>query len=137
MRRVGVGLAILATGYDWIDPVVSLAIAGLIIVSTWGLLTESLRMALAAVPPRIDPLAVRACLAGRPGVVGLHDLHIWPMSTTEVALTAHLVVADAPEGDFLRETADVLRALFGIHHATLQIELQGRTACTLAEDCSA
>ena len=131
------GLAILATGYDWIDPVVSLAIAGLIIVSTWGLLTESLRMALAAVPPRIDPLAVRACLAGRPGVVGLHDLHIWPMSTTEVALTAHLVVADAPEGDFLRETADVLRALFGIHHATLQIELQGRTACTLAEDCSA
>lgn len=131
------GLAILATGYDWIDPAVSLAIAVLIIVSTWGLLTESLRMALAAVPPRIDPLAVRTCLAGRPGVVSLHDLHIWPMSTTEVALTAHLVVADAPEGHFLKETADVLRTRFGIHHATLQIELQGRTACTLAEDCSA
>ncbi|WP_342150512.1 cation diffusion facilitator family transporter [Methylorubrum sp. SB2] len=131
------GLAILATGYDWIDPVVSLVIAALIIVSTWGLLTESLRMALAAVPPRIDPLAVRACLAGRPGVVSLHDLHIWPMSTTEVALTAHLVVAEAPVGDFLKETADVLRGLFGIHHTTLQIELQGRTACTLAEDCSA
>ncbi|KQT58596.1 cobalt transporter [Methylobacterium sp. Leaf456] len=131
------GLAILATGYDWIDPVVSLAIAALIIVSTWGLLTESLRMALAAVPPRIDPLAVRACLTGRPGVVGLHDLHIWPMSTTEVALTAHLVVAEPPAGDFLKETAESLRALFGIHHATLQIELQGRTACTLAEDCSA
>ncbi len=131
------GLAILATGYDWIDPVVSLAIAGLIIVSTWGLLTESLRMALAAVPPRIDPLAVRACLIGRPGVVGLHDLHIWPMSTTEVALTAHLVVAEAPGSHFLKETAESLRSLFGIHHATLQIELQGRTACTLAEECSA
>ncbi|SFL96488.1 cation diffusion facilitator family transporter [Methylorubrum salsuginis] len=131
------GLAILATGYDWIDPVVSLAIAGLIIVSTWGLLTESLRMALAAVPPRIDPLAVRACLIERPGVVGLHDLHIWPMSTTEVALTAHLVVAEAPGSHFLKETAESLRSLFGIHHATLQIELQGRTACTLAEECSA
>ncbi|GAB6841406.1 cobalt-zinc-cadmium efflux system protein [Methylorubrum rhodinum] len=131
------GLAILATGYDWIDPAVSLAIAVLIVVSTWGLLTESLRMALAAVPPRIDPLAVRACLAERPGVVSLHDLHIWPMSTTEVALTAHLVVADAPADAFLRETAEALRERFGIHHATLQIELQGRTACTLAEDCTA
>ncbi|GJE73945.1 cation diffusion facilitator family transporter [Methylorubrum suomiense] len=131
------GLAILATGYDWIDPVVSLIIAAFIIITTWGLLIESLRMALAAVPPRIDPQAVRACLAGRPGVVGLHDLHIWSMSTTEVALTAHLVVADIPEGRFLKETAEALRARFGIHHTTLQIELEGRTACTLAQDCTA
>lgn len=131
------GLAILATGFDWIDPVVSLAIAAFIIVSTWGLLTESLRMALAAVPPGIDPEAVRACLAARPGVVGLHDLHIWPMSTTEVALTAHLVVADTPADSFLKEAADALRERFGIAHATLQVEREGRTACTLAEDCTA
>ena len=129
------GLAILATGFDWIDPLVSLVIAALIIAATWGLMLDSLRMALAAVPPGIDPAAVRACLAGRPGVTGLHDLHIWPMSTTEVALTAHLVLAEPPGDRFLRDTADALRTRFGIAHATLQVELEGRTACTLPEDC--
>jgi cobalt-zinc-cadmium efflux system protein len=132
------GLVILATGFDWIDPLASLAIAVLIIVATWGLLRDSVAMSLAAVPPGIDPEAVRAHLAARPGVRGLHDLHIWSMSTTEVALTAHLVVAGgAPDRHFLKDTADTLRARFGIHHATLQIEIEGETACTLAKDCVA
>ena len=132
------GLVILATGFDWIDPLVSLAIAVLIIVATWGLLRDSVAMSLAAVPPGIDPEAVRAHLAARPGVRGLHDLHIWSMSTTEVALTAHLVVAGgAPDRHFLKDTANTLRARFGIHHATLQIEIEGETACTLAKDCVA
>ena len=110
----------------------------LIIVATWGLLRDSVAMSLAAVPPGIDPEAVRAHLAARPGVRGLHDLHIWSMSTTEVALTAHLVVAGgAPDRHFLKDTADTLRARFGIHHATLQIEIEGETACTLAKDCVA
>ncbi|MGN7125514.1 cation diffusion facilitator family transporter [Methylorubrum thiocyanatum] len=132
------GLVILATGFDWIDPLVSLAIAVLIIVATWGLLRDSVAMSLAAVPPGIDPEAVRAHLAARPGVRGLHDLHIWSMSTTEVALTVHLVVAGgAPDRHFLKDTADTLRARFGIHHTTLQIEIEGETACTLAKDCVA
>ncbi|MBB5762581.1 cation diffusion facilitator family transporter [Methylorubrum rhodesianum] len=132
------GLVILATGFDWLDPLVSLVIAALIIVATWGLLRDSVAMSLAAVPPGIDPEAVRACLAARPGVRGLHDLHIWPMSTTEPALTAHLVVAgEANHGLFLKETADELRQRFGIGHATLQIEVEGETACTLPRGCVA
>lgn len=132
------GLVILATGFDWIDPMVSLVIAGLIVWATWGLLRDSLGMALSAVPPGIDPVAVRASLEARPGVTGLHDLHIWPMSTTEVALTAHLVMRDGELPDrFLRETADTLRKEFGIAHATLQIERIGSADCTLPAQCEA
>ncbi|GEO98348.1 cation diffusion facilitator family transporter [Methylobacterium haplocladii] len=132
------GLVILATGFDWIDPVVSLVIAGLIVWATWGLLRDSLGMALSAVPPGIDPIAVRASLEARPGVSALHDLHIWPMSTTEVALTAHLVMADGALPDrFLRDTADTLRHDFGIAHATLQIERIGSADCTLPAQCEA
>ncbi|PXW65934.1 cation diffusion facilitator family transporter [Methylobacterium sp. B4] len=132
------GLVILATGFDWLDPLVSLVIAALIIVATWGLLRDSVAMSLAAVPPGIDPEAVRACLAARPGVRGLHDLHIWSMSTTEVALTAHLVLArENPGRDFLKQTAEELRARFGIAHATLQVEIEGETACTLPAGCEA
>lgn len=132
------GLVILATGFDWIDPLVSLVIAALIIVATWGLLRDSVAMSLAAVPPGIDPEAVRACLIARPGVRGLHDLHIWPMSTTEPALTAHLLVgSEPPDRHFLKETADELRVRFGIRHATLQIEIEGQTACTLPTGCVA
>ncbi len=130
------GLVILLTGLEWIDPVVSLVIAVLIIAATWGLLRDSVAMSLAAVPPGIDPEAVRACLVARPGVRGLHDLHIWPMSTTEPALTAHLVMGGEPsDRHFLKETADELRARFGIRHATLQIEVEGETACTLPQSC--
>ena len=131
------GLVILWTGLDWIDPLVSLVIAALIVWATWGLLRDSLHLALDAVPPGIDPEAVRACLAARPGVAALHDLHIWPMSTTEVALTAHLVVDASPDKNFLRETAEELRVRFGIAHATLQVEQAGVTACTLPAECVA
>lgn len=132
------GLAILATGLAWIDPVVSLVIAGLIVWATWGLLRDSVAMALAAVPPGIEPAAVRAYLGGCPGVSDLHDLHIWPMSTTESALTAHLVMAGPHPGNaFLSETAADLRRRFGIAHATLQIEEAGGPPCRLARDCAA
>lgn len=135
---VAAGLVIVLTGYDWIDPLVSLVIAALIVATTWGLLRDSVAMALSAVPAGIDPAAVRDFLAARPGVTGLHDLHIWPMSTTEIALTAHLVTTQAPlPQDFLRRTAEALRARFGIAHVTLQIEIEGETLCTLPAECEA
>ncbi|WP_375465655.1 cation diffusion facilitator family transporter [uncultured Methylobacterium sp.] len=131
------GLAILATGLDWIDPAASLVIAGLIVWATWGLLRDGVALSLSAVPPGIEPDLVRAYLRGRPGVSDLHDLHIWAMSTTEVALTAHLVVAGHPSNAFLQETADALRTRFGIAHATLQVEAAGGVPCRLAQDCAA
>lgn len=133
---VAAGLLIWLTGLVWIDPLVSLGIAGLIVWATWGLLTESVGMALSAVPPGIEPERVSAYLRGQPGVADLHDLHIWPMSTTEVALTAHLVMAEGHPGNgFLREVAGELRARFGIAHATLQIEEAGGPPCLIAQDC--
>ena len=117
------GAAILFTGWQWIDPAVSLAIAGIIVWSTWSLLNEAIRLAMQAVPPGIDPDAVRAHLTGLSEVAGVHDLHIWPLSTTETALTCHLVMQNGHGGDaFLESTAHELHARFGIDHATLQIE---------------
>lgn len=131
------GLIIVLTGVAWIDPVVSLVIAGLIVWATWGLLRDSVVMSLSAVPPGIDPAAVGAYLRSRPGVSDLHDLHIWPMSTTDSALTAHLVMGQGHPGNgFLIATADELRTRFGIGHATLQIEEAGGPACALAGDCT-
>ncbi len=129
------GLVMLLTGWLWLDPIVSLAINAVIVWGTWGLLRESLGMSMAAVPSRIDPAAVRAFLAAQPGVVGLHDLHIWPMSTTEAALTCHLVMTDGHPGDaFLHATAAALHEKFGINHPTIQIEIDPRIACALAPD---
>ena len=117
------GLAIAATGLGWIDPVVSLAIAALIFWQTWGLLRETVEMSLAAVPRGIDYDAVAAALAQLPGVERVHDLHIWPMSTTEPVLTAHLVMPEGSPGDtFLLDAQDMLHDRFGIGHATLQVE---------------
>ncbi|WP_264050247.1 cation diffusion facilitator family transporter [Methylobacterium flocculans] len=131
------GLIIVLTGVAWIDPVVSLVIAGLIVWATWGLLRDSVVMSLSAVPPGIDPAAVGAYLRSRPGVSDLHDLHIWPMSTTDSALTAHLVMGQGHPGNgFLIATADELRTRFGIGHATLQVEEAGGPACALAGDCT-
>ncbi|WP_336488665.1 cation diffusion facilitator family transporter [Methylobacterium nigriterrae] len=132
------GLVIWMTGFDRIDPLVGLVIAGLIVWATWGLLRDSVAMSLAAVPPGIEPEQVRLYLRGRPGVSDLHDLHIWPMSTTEVALTAHLVMAQGHPGNgFLLEVAAELRGRFGIAHTTLQIEEAGGPPCLIARACSA
>jgi cobalt-zinc-cadmium efflux system protein len=127
------GAAIMYSGWSWIDPAVSIVIVVLIALSTWSLLRESLRMVLAAVPASVDPHKVREFLQDRPGVSETHDLHIWAMSTTETALTAHLVMPDGYPGD--QQIDDIvahLKAQFKIHHCTLQIE-QGTTAhgCSL------
>lgn len=128
------GLVILGTGWLWLDPVVSLAIVAVIVWGTWGLLRESLALAVAAVPPGIDPSRVREFLGQLPGVARLHDLHIWPVSTTETALTAHLVMPGGHPGDaFLGEAAHALEERFGIGHTTLQIEV-GERACHLEPD---
>ncbi|WNO53209.1 cation diffusion facilitator family transporter [Stakelama saccharophila] len=124
------GGLILWTGAEWIDPVVSLLIVAVILWSTWGLLKESTTMALQAVPQGIEHDAVAAALESLPGVAQLHDLHIWPMSTTEVALTAHLVMPGGHPGDpFLIDLQHRLDRDFGIHHATVQIETSEQSAC--------
>ncbi|HEU4721804.1 MAG TPA: cation diffusion facilitator family transporter [Gemmatimonadaceae bacterium] len=117
------GLAIAATGLLWIDPVVSLLLAALITWSTWGLARDSVNLALDAVPAGIDPIEVEAMLRDLEGVVEVHDLHIWGMSTTDVALTAHLIRPCHGGEDALLATATrQLRDRFGIAHATLQVE---------------
>ncbi|HWK55562.1 MAG TPA: cation diffusion facilitator family transporter [Hyphomicrobiales bacterium] len=112
----------LSTGWLWLDPAASLLIAVVIAISTWGLLRESLDYALDAVPGHIDPDAVRAYLESLPGVTALHDLHIWGMSTTEIALTVHLVRPEGGNDAFIASAMDQLLHRFGIHHVTLQVE---------------
>lgn len=130
---VGAGALIWWTGAGWIDPLASLLIALVILWQTWGLLRETVEMALAAVPRDIDYDGVKAALAALPGVAEVHDLHIWPMSTTEPGLTAHLTVPAGHPGDaFLHAAQDMLHARFGIGHATLQVETGA--ACALADE---
>ncbi|MCZ8326411.1 MAG: cation diffusion facilitator family transporter [Sphingomonadaceae bacterium] len=127
------GAAILLTGIVWIDPLTSLAITLVIGWGSWRLLKDALRMGLLAVPPGIDSVAVREWLAARPGVTRIHDLHIWPMSTTETALTAHLEMPAGHPGDaFLHQLAEDLASRFGIDHATVQVEA-GTAPCPLAQ----
>ena len=123
------GVVILYTGAWWVDPATSLAIVAVIAFGTWGLLKDSVKMSLQAVPDHVDQDEVRAFLEGLPGVTAVHDLHIWPMSTTETALTAHLVIPGGyPGGAFLHEVAHELEHRFRIEHATVQVE-------TAADDC--
>jgi cobalt-zinc-cadmium efflux system protein len=125
------GVAIWATGIAWIDPLVSLVIVAVIFIQTWGLLRETVEMSLAAVPRGIDYDAVDAALAALPGVDRCHDLHIWPMSTTEPVLTAHLVMPGGHPGDpFLADAREMLHEKFGIGHVTIQVEIDAE-ACTL------
>jgi cobalt-zinc-cadmium efflux system protein len=127
------GLVILFTGWTWLDAATSLVISAVIVAGTWSLLRDSMAMSLSAVPPGIDPEAVRRFLEQRDGVVEIHDLHIWPMSTTEVALTCHMVMPDGQPGDaYLAELARHLREDFGIHHATVQVETDPDVSCALA-----
>lgn len=117
------GIAMLTTGWLWFDPVVSLIIVAVIVVGTWNLLRDSVNLALDAVPEGIEPQAVRTYLSELPGVVGVHDLHIWAMSTTETALTVHLVMLTGSPGDaFLSRITMELHDKFGIEHTTIQVE---------------
>jgi cobalt-zinc-cadmium efflux system protein len=126
------GLLIKLTGAAWLDPVASLVVNVIIVWGTWTLLRDSLAMSLNAVPPSIEPDQVRAFLETLPGVTQLHDLHIWAMSTTETALSGHLVMPDGRGGDaFLIRTCEELQRRFGIGHVTLQIESE-EMHCTLA-----
>jgi len=121
---VAAGGLILLTGLQWIDPLTSLVIVAVIAWGTWGLLADSVKMGMLGVPAGIDEGAVRAYLAGLPGVSAIHDLHIWPMSTTETALTAHLVMPGGHPGDnFLAEVAHELAHHHRIGHTTVQVEL--------------
>lgn len=133
---VAAGFAITLTGQQWIDPVTSLLIVAIIAYGTWGLLKDALKMGLHGVPSGIDERKVREFLCGQPGVVAVHDLHIWPISTTETALTAHLVIPEGHPGDpFLHELAHELEHDFGIGHATLQIETdRDGHGCTLVSE---
>lgn len=118
------GLAILWTGADWIDPVLSLVIAAVIVWGTWSLFSQSLRLSLHGVPQGIALSEVRQALATRPGVASVHHVHVWAISTTQTALTAHLVMPEGHPGDgFLAETLHELKERFGIDHVTLQIEI--------------
>lgn len=126
------GALVIWTGALWIDPLVSLVVAAVIAIGTWGLARDSVVMSLGATPARIEPLELLEFLKSRPQVADVHDLHVWSMSTTETALTAHLVMPAGHPGDaFLHDTAKELETRFRIGHATLQIELDG-SACALA-----
>lgn len=129
-------LVVLVTGWAWLDAAVSLVISLVILASTWSLLRDALDLALDAVPAHIDPDEVRACLAACPNVVAVHDLHIWALSTTETALTGHLVMKDGTSAapSFLHDIAQKLEKKFEIHHTTLQLEAP--SDCSRPAACS-
>jgi cobalt-zinc-cadmium efflux system protein len=127
------GLVILWTGWNWVDPLMSLVVVAVVLYGTWGLLRESVKLALGAVPREVDTPAIGRYLAGLPGVGDVHDLHVWALSTTENSLTAHLVMPGGHPGDeFVDAIAAKLAAEYEVHHATIQIDL-GTTEhrCTL------
>ena len=133
---VVIGAAIIAlTGLQWIDPALSLGIAAVIVAGTWGLLRDSVNLALDGAPREIDVAEVRAWLANQPGVEEIHDLHIWALSTTETALTAHVIRPANDDADqFLHATCEALSVRFNIGHSTLQVETDSEAACRLAPD---
>lgn len=122
----------LYTGWYWLDPVMSLIIVVVIVIGTWGLLRDSLQLALSAVPAQIDVSEIDAYLCQLEGVTDIHDLHIWGLSTTESALTVHLVMPNGHPGDaFIDDCVRTLEERYSVHHSTLQIEL-----CTTDHACS-
>ncbi|PDT59755.1 cation transporter [Bradyrhizobium diazoefficiens] len=125
---------IIWTGWLWLDPVTSLVICAAILWSTTSLLRGSIDMSMAAAPKGTDLAAIRALLLARPGVSAIHDLHVWPISTTETALTCHLVMPAGSGDAFLMETAQMLKASFRIGHTTLQVETHPDNGCALAPD---
>ena len=129
------GLVILFTGASWLDPVMSILVVGVIVVGTWGLGRDAMRLAMGAVPPGVDKPGIERYLAGLPGVTDVHDLHVWALSTTENAMTAHLVMPQGHPGDvFVDAIVVALRREHAMNHATLQVE-RGTTEhrCALHE----
>lgn len=126
---IGAGLAVWLTGAAWIDPAASLAVLVVILVGTWGLLRDSLDLTLDAAPAHIDVAAVRAHLLAANQVSDVHDLHVWAMSATETALTAHVVRPCGSDDDFLGALARSLDQSFGIRHVTIQVECAQRDDC--------
>lgn len=129
------GLVIALTHWQWIDPIVSLGISLVIVAGTWSLLRDSVSMTLQGVPAGIDIAAVRVFLEKCPGVCAIHDLHVWPMSTTETALTCHMVILDGHPGDeALHKISDELKHRFGIPHSTIQVEVTDDANCALVHE---
>ncbi|MFN7906171.1 MAG: cation diffusion facilitator family transporter [Pseudobdellovibrionaceae bacterium] len=123
------------TPWLWIDPLVGIAVCFLIGRSTWGLLKESIYYTLNGVPRNIDFRSVKQFLLSRPGVVAIHDLHIWGMSTSENALTAHLIMPDGvPQDQFYIDLANELKSIHNIHHVTVQVERRAQQGCVLEPD---
>ena len=130
---VAAGFLVIRTGWLWLDPATSLVIVAVILFGTWGLLRSSVAMSLDRVPERIAPSEVDAALMALKGVTKVHDLHIWSMSTTDAALTCHLVMPAGCPGDaFLHDAAQMLHDRFEIGHSTIQIERDENEACVLA-----
>jgi cobalt-zinc-cadmium efflux system protein len=125
---------IMWTGWLWLDPITSLVICASILLGTTSLLRGSIDMSMAAAPKGTDLVAIRTFLLARPGVSAIHDLHVWPISTTETALTCHLVMPAGAVDAFLMETAQMLKSTFRIGHATLQVETHPDNGCALAPD---
>ncbi|WP_213778741.1 cation diffusion facilitator family transporter [Caballeronia sp. dw_276] len=118
------GLVILYTGASWIDPVMSILVVAVIVAGTWGLGRDAMRLAMAAVPPGVDKPRIEKYLADLPGVTDVHDLHVWALSTTENAMTAHIVMPAGHPGDvFVDGIVGTLRRDYAMHHATLQVEM--------------
>ncbi|MCA1427147.1 MULTISPECIES: cation diffusion facilitator family transporter [Bradyrhizobium] len=125
---------IIWTGWLWLDPITSLIICATILWSTTSLLRGSIDMSMAAAPKGTDLAAIRAFLLARPGVSAIHDLHVWPISTTETALTCHLVMPAGSDDAFLMQTTELLKTSFRIGHTTLQVETHPDNGCALAPD---
>lgn len=126
---------ILRTGWLWLDPAMSLVICAAILLGTTGLLRSSFNMSMAAAPPSTDVEAVRSYLLRQPGVFDIHDLHVWPISTTETAMTCHLVIPGGhPGDDFLLECSRALKETYRIGHTTLQVETRADNGCALVPD---
>ena len=129
------GIIILATGWLVIDPLSSLLIVAVILVGTWSLLRDSMNLAIDAVPKGINMDGIKRYLTGLENVCQIHDLHIWPMSTTEVALSVHLImINDSLNDDFLPNLQKQLHDSFGVEHSTIQVERQDGGSCMLNKD---
>ncbi len=127
------GVAIYFTGIHWLDPIASMVVSVIVLVSTWSLLRRALNLAMQAVPQGIDEAVVRRWLLALPGVQSVHDLHVWAISTSENALSTHVVVREMPSGAFACDIDKRLRAEFPVHHVTIQIDPE-ETPCALAKE---